>query len=56
LIGTNGKSTLMKAIGGFVPSVGRIEVLEGDVSSMPAYRRHRVGLVAGSSRLGCIPR
>jgi ABC-type branched-subunit amino acid transport system ATPase component len=55
LIGTNGagKSTLMNAIGGFVPSVGRIEVLGRDVSSMPAYRRHRVGLGRGfqSARL-----
>ncbi len=55
LIGTNGagKSTLMNAIGGFVPSTGRIEVLGRDVSSMPAYRRHRVGLGRGfqSARL-----
>lgn len=55
LIGTNGagKSTLMNAIGGFVPATGRIEVLGKDVSSMPAYRRHRLGLGRGfqSARL-----
>jgi ABC-type branched-subunit amino acid transport system ATPase component/ABC-type branched-subunit amino acid transport system permease subunit len=55
LIGTNGagKSTLMNAIGGFVASTGRIEVLGRDVSSLPAYRRHRVGLGRGfqSARL-----
>ncbi len=55
LIGTNGagKSTLMNAIGGFVPSKGTVEVLGRDVSSMPAYRRHRLGLGRGfqSARL-----
>jgi ABC-type branched-subunit amino acid transport system ATPase component len=46
LIGTNGagKSTLMNAIGGFVPADGQIAVLGRDVTGMPAYRRHRVGL------------
>ena len=46
LIGTNGagKSTLMNAIGGFVPADGRIEVLGHDVTGLPAYRRHRLGL------------
>ena len=46
LIGTNGagKSTLMNAIGGFVPADGRIEVLGRDVTDLPAYRRHRLGL------------
>lgn len=46
LIGTNGagKSTLMNAIGGFVPAAGRVEVLGRDVSDLPAYRRHRLGL------------
>jgi ABC-type branched-subunit amino acid transport system permease subunit/ABC-type branched-subunit amino acid transport system ATPase component len=55
LIGTNGagKSTLMNAIGGYVPASGRIEVLGRDVSHLPAYRRHRVGLGRGfqSARL-----
>ncbi|HEU5306504.1 MAG TPA: ATP-binding cassette domain-containing protein, partial [Acidimicrobiia bacterium] len=46
LIGTNGagKSTLMNAIGGFVPAEGRVEVLGRDVTDLPAYRRHRLGL------------
>ena len=46
LIGTNGagKSTLMNAIGGFVAADGRIEVLGHDVTDLPAYRRHRLGL------------
>ncbi len=46
LIGTNGagKSTFMNAIGGFVPSVGTVEVLGRDVTDLPAYRRHRLGL------------
>jgi ABC-type branched-subunit amino acid transport system ATPase component len=49
LIGTNGagKSTLMNAIGGYVPASGVIEVLGRDVSHLPAYRRHRVGLGRG---------
>jgi ABC-type branched-subunit amino acid transport system ATPase component/ABC-type branched-subunit amino acid transport system permease subunit len=46
LIGTNGagKSTLMNAIGGFVPAGGQVEVLGRDVTDLPAYRRHRLGL------------
>jgi ABC-type branched-subunit amino acid transport system ATPase component len=46
LIGTNGagKSTLMNAIGGFVPADGHVEVLGRDVTGLPAYRRHRIGL------------
>jgi len=49
LIGTNGagKSSLMNAIGGFVASSGRIEVLGRDVSGLPPYRRARVGLGRG---------
>ena len=49
LIGTNGagKSTLMNAIGGFVPADGRVEVLGRDVTRLPAYRRHRLGLGRG---------
>ncbi len=46
LIGTNGagKSTLMNAIGGFVAAEGQVEVLGRDVTDLPAYRRHRLGL------------
>ncbi len=46
LIGTNGagKSTLMNAIGGFVAADGHVEVLGRDVTGLPAYRRHRLGL------------
>jgi len=46
LIGTNGagKSTLMNAIGGFVAADGQVEVLGHDVTDLPAYRRHRLGL------------
>jgi ABC-type branched-subunit amino acid transport system ATPase component/ABC-type branched-subunit amino acid transport system permease subunit len=46
LIGTNGagKSTLMNAIGGFVPATGEVTVLGRDVTGLPAYRRHRLGL------------
>jgi ABC-type branched-subunit amino acid transport system ATPase component/ABC-type branched-subunit amino acid transport system permease subunit len=46
LIGTNGagKSTLMNAIGGFAPADGQVEVLGRDVTGLPAYRRHRLGL------------
>ena len=49
LIGTNGagKSSLMNAIGGFVPSSGRIEVLGRDVSGLAPYRRARLGLGRG---------
>ena len=49
LIGTNGsgKSTMLNAISGFVPSTGRVEVLGSDVSSMSAHDRHRVGLGRG---------
>jgi ABC-type branched-subunit amino acid transport system ATPase component/ABC-type branched-subunit amino acid transport system permease subunit len=46
LIGTNGagKSTMLNAIGGFLPSSGRVELLGRDVSGLPAHRRARVGL------------
>ncbi len=49
LIGANGagKSTLMNAISGFVPSTGGVDVLGRDVSSVAAYRRHRMGLGRG---------
>jgi ABC-type branched-subunit amino acid transport system ATPase component/ABC-type branched-subunit amino acid transport system permease subunit len=55
LIGANGagKSSLMNAIGGFVPSTGTVEVLGHDVSRLAPYRRARVGLGRGfqSARL-----
>lgn len=46
LIGTNGagKTTLMNAIGGFVSSTGRIELLGKDVSDMSPALRARHGL------------
>jgi ABC-type branched-subunit amino acid transport system ATPase component len=46
LIGANGagKSTLMNAVGGFVASTGRIEVLGHDVQGRAAHRRAAVGL------------
>ena len=34
----------MNAIGGFVRADGRVEVLGRDVTDLPAYRRHRLGL------------
>jgi ABC-type branched-subunit amino acid transport system ATPase component/ABC-type branched-subunit amino acid transport system permease subunit len=45
LIGTNGagKTTIVNAISGFVPSSGLIELFGQDVSKMPAYRRARLG-------------
>jgi ABC-type branched-subunit amino acid transport system ATPase component/ABC-type branched-subunit amino acid transport system permease subunit len=46
LIGSNGagKSTVMNAIGGFVPSSGRVEVLGNDVERLSPARRARLGL------------
>jgi ABC-type branched-subunit amino acid transport system ATPase component/branched-subunit amino acid ABC-type transport system permease component len=46
LIGTNGagKSTFMNAIGGFVDSVGTVELLGRDVTHMRAPRRAQLGL------------
>jgi ABC-type branched-subunit amino acid transport system ATPase component/ABC-type branched-subunit amino acid transport system permease subunit len=45
LIGTNGagKTTIVNAISGFVPSSGVIELFGQDVSKMPAYKRARLG-------------
>lgn len=45
LIGTNGagKTTIVNAVSGFVPSSGRIELFGQDVSDMAAYRRARLG-------------
>jgi ABC-type branched-subunit amino acid transport system ATPase component/ABC-type branched-subunit amino acid transport system permease subunit len=46
LIGTNGagKTTLMNAVGGFVQSSGRVDLLGTDVSGMSPSRRARRGL------------
>lgn len=46
LIGANGagKSTLMNAIGGYVSSSGRIDLLGQDVSHLPSSKRARQGL------------
>jgi ABC-type branched-subunit amino acid transport system ATPase component len=46
LIGANGagKSTLMNAVGGFVASTGRIEVLGHEVQGQAAHRRAALGL------------
>ncbi len=46
LIGTNGagKSTMLNAIGGFLPSAGRVDLLGRDVSELSAHRRARAGL------------
>ena len=46
LIGTNGagKSTFMNAVGGFVPSDGRIELLGEDVSGVSPTKRAAAGL------------
>jgi ABC-type branched-subunit amino acid transport system ATPase component len=46
LIGTNGagKATFMNAVGGFVPSTGRVEILGRDVSRLKAPKRARLGL------------
>jgi ABC-type branched-subunit amino acid transport system ATPase component/ABC-type branched-subunit amino acid transport system permease subunit len=46
LIGTNGagKSTLLNAIGGYVNSTGRVQLLGNDVGRLPAHRRAHLGL------------
>jgi len=46
LIGTNGagKSTLLNAIGGYVGSRGRVELLGTDVSRLAPHQRARAGL------------
>jgi len=46
LIGTNGagKSTLMNAIGGFVSSTGKIELLGKDVTGLSPSHRAQIGL------------
>jgi ABC-type branched-subunit amino acid transport system ATPase component/ABC-type branched-subunit amino acid transport system permease subunit len=45
LIGTNGagKTTIVNAVSGFVPSRGLVELFGKDVSSLPAHRRSRLG-------------
>ena len=52
LIGTNGagKSSLMNAIGGFVPSSGRVEVLGRDVSGLAAVPPRTGSASAAASR------
>ena len=46
LIGANGagKTTIMNAIGGFLPSGGRVELLGDDITSLAATRRAERGL------------
>jgi ABC-type branched-subunit amino acid transport system ATPase component/ABC-type branched-subunit amino acid transport system permease subunit len=46
LIGTNGagKSTVMNAVGGFVPATGTVHLLGEDVSHLSPSRRARAGL------------
>jgi len=46
LIGPNGagKSTFLDAVGGFVTSVGRVELDGHDIGRLPAYERSRRGL------------
>ncbi|WP_420638833.1 ABC transporter permease subunit [Candidatus Poriferisocius sp.] len=46
LIGTNGagKSTFMNAVGGYVASTGRVELLDADITRLSAPRRARAGL------------
>jgi ABC-type branched-subunit amino acid transport system ATPase component/ABC-type branched-subunit amino acid transport system permease subunit len=46
LIGINGagKSTLLNAIGGFVSSTGRVQLLGREISRLPPHRRARAGL------------
>ncbi len=45
LIGTNGagKTTIVNAVSGLVPSTGSVELFGSDVSSMSAHRRARLG-------------
>jgi ABC-type branched-subunit amino acid transport system ATPase component/ABC-type branched-subunit amino acid transport system permease subunit len=49
LIGANGagKTTIMNAIGGFIPASGRVELLGRDVSNLSAAHRARRGLGRG---------
>jgi len=46
LIGTNGagKTVLMNAVGGFVPSTGEVEILGRDATGLSAPRRAKLGL------------
>ena len=45
LIGTNGagKTTIVNAVSGFVPSTGVVDLFGRDVSTLPAHRRARLG-------------
>jgi ABC-type branched-subunit amino acid transport system ATPase component/ABC-type branched-subunit amino acid transport system permease subunit len=46
MIGANGagKSTMLNAIGGYLPSTGRVHLLGRDVSRLPSHRRAAMGL------------
>ena len=46
LIGANGagKSTMIDAVGGFVPCTGAIELVGRDITALPPARRARIGL------------
>jgi ABC-type branched-subunit amino acid transport system ATPase component len=46
LIGANGagKSTMLDAVGGFVPCTGAIELVGRDITALPPARRARIGL------------
>jgi ABC-type branched-subunit amino acid transport system ATPase component/ABC-type branched-subunit amino acid transport system permease subunit len=46
IIGANGagKSTMLNAIGGYLPSTGQVHLLGRDVSHLPSHRRAALGL------------
>ena len=57
LIGTNGagKSTMMNAVSGFVPSSGSIAINGTPLASLPAHRRARLGLGRAFQNAGLFP-
>ncbi len=57
LIGTNGagKSTMMNAVSGFVPSSGSIAINGKPLASLPAHRRARLGLGRAFQNAGLFP-